>query len=557
MKEAFHAPPAYGCDTDWTEYSANDAAHVLFDYLKSLPPLIPSDLSCKLPALDDYIQNDYAPSDLASLQTYATCMRRMPENSRQLLLLLIAFLASQVGLAERYYPNDRGGFFNEVAACCSTVLSHALDHRRATFTLLVVNAGYFMGLANRRPPTYAEWNDLIAARTRLVNWRGALHQVETIELGRNCEAQPEASPSPDTPRTGLSGEEQEAPEEMATNAPTHEHVQESDHGDCDSDSDEPRHTPQSFAEDGPEADPGIQGLSMDNDEAASEEALKPPEREWTWESVQRKSGSPPNTVEASTVAAEDEIDSNSRDVDVRNPGVTPPEPAPLEPEIELLPQADPEREPEPPTVIDVNSLLDVVQLQHDDSIRANQDTTDEEMFIPLAPSPPLNPWEPGTVVDPIQTDWRQYLEGVSLPPSPRLETRVLRVQPPRFDITPVDDPFVAQNAFEEHLQQDRLALVQQARLKTPREADLECHADTEDSATRKRRHRRSNGSWISIPKEGRPRSAAGESVKSVKRKTNGKADEESRQTAKKGHKRSASSYGKPKGFRETFQDIFR
>ena len=175
----------------------------------------------------------------------------------------------------------------------------------------------------------------------------------------------------------------------------------------------------------------------------------------------------------------------------------------------------------------------------------------------MAPSPPLRPWKPPTTANYVENDWRQFLEGISSPPTPKLDTRVPRYPPPPLlDITPADDEFNLQDAFEKRLEQDGLALIQQRRLNTPREADLEVHADAEDSAARKRRHRRSNGSWISIPKEGRPRSAAGESVKSVKRKSNSKAEEESRQTAKKGHEKSASSSSKPKGFRETFHGIF-
>jgi hypothetical protein len=556
LKEAFHAPPTYGTEIDWTRYSAFDAAHVLFDYLKSLPPLIPSDLSCKLPSLDDYIQNEYIPSDLASLQIYATCMRRMPQNSRQLLLILIAFLASQVGFAERYYSNDRGGFFNEAATCCSTVLSHALEHRRATFTLLVVNAGYFMGLANRRPPTYAEWNDLIAARTRLVDSRGTIRQAQTEETMRDFRAQPEASSSPEPSQTDPSNERQEEPERINTHDHTHEQVEEIDHDDRGSTSDEPRHTPRSIVEDESDADQGLQGLSDNDVEAVPEEVLKPSEREWTRKLVECKGKGPPNKSKAPAVATEDDFDGDFHEVDTQNPQYTPPELALSAPEVEYLPQVQPELESEPLTMVDVPSHLEMVHLQYDDSISTKQDTTEEEVFIPLAPSPPLSPWEPPIAADSIQADWRQYLEGVSLPPSPRLDTRLLRVQPSRVNITSLDDSLVMQAAFEERLGQDRLALIQKERLSTPREADLEVHAGTEDSIARKRRHRRSNSSWISIPKQGRPRSAAGESVKSVGRKSTRKAEEELRRMAEKGHKKSNSTSSKPKGFRETLHDMF-
>jgi hypothetical protein len=483
-------------------------------------------------------------------------MRRMPQNSRQLLLILIAFLASQVGLAERYYSNDRGGFFNEAATCCSTVLSHALEHRRATFTLLVVNAGYFMGLANRRPPTYAEWNDLIAARTRLVDSRGTIRQAQTEETMRGFRAQPEASSSPEPSQTDPSNERQEEPERINTHDHTHEQVEEIDHDDRGSTSDEPRHTPRSIVEDESDADQGLQGLSDNDVEAVPEEVLKPSKREWTRKLVECKGKGPPNKSKAPAVATEDDFDGDFHEVDTQNPQYTPPELALSAPEVEYLPQVQPELESEPLTMVDVPSHLEMVHLQYDDSISTKQDTTEEEVFIPLAPSPPLSPWEPPIAADSIQADWRQYLEGVSLPPSPRLDTRLLRVQPSRVNITSLDDSLVMQAAFEERLGQDRLALIQKERLSTPREADLEVHAGTEDSIARKRRHRRSNSSWISIPKQGRPRSAAGESVKSVGRKSTRKAEEELRRMAEKGHKKSNSTSSKPKGFRETLHDMF-
>lgn len=547
LKEAFNEPPSYGAKVDWSKYTAADATHVLFDYLKSLPePLIPSDLSCKLPSLDNYVQRNYIPSDWSSLQVYAVCMTRLSEHSRQLLLILIGLLASQVDLAERNHCNDSDGFYNEAARCCYPVLSHPLENRLATFTLLIVNAGYLLGLADHgRRPTATEWNNFVEARKQLGRNREAddllREETKLKEAQSDIETKQEHLDvtSLNTPREQLEEEEQGSLHERAQLCSEHSDYQSrrKDGGEAlgyahhevveDIVPDKPRST------------------SLGNGGTTSNEVVKSPERGWVWEPVDHEDTEAVDTVETHVdrpAAKVKETGEEHHHLGASTPRLTPPlqsRPQSLREDVqEPIPAFKPPngKEAETPPVVSRNTF--------------EQDMRGEGVAesMPFFASPTSR--EPTVGEQSTEHDLQQYFEGWSMPSSPKRDIPPPPTVIPELNITSADDTVVVERPSSEHQQEERITITESVP-----NPDRVGETEAED-AVFVRRHkskRRSGCSHLSGASEARPRSSTGESVKSQRRHSN---EEETQQHVKKQHRKSNSSFGKPqKGFRKWFHGI--
>ncbi|KAH6629645.1 hypothetical protein C7974DRAFT_394923 [Boeremia exigua] len=280
-----------------------------------------------------------------------------------------------------------------------------------------------------------------------------------------------------------------------------------------------------------------------NDEVALNEKKKSPEQAWAWEPV-----SLADTDSAHEIPKVEEPEDELHHLRASILDPTPIRPQPPEPFME--PIIKPEMQPEPTFVVESLPYQEASEPRHNDWQAGKQDTLGQECSVK---SPPQTPKESLATVHAGENDWRQFLDGVSLPPTPKLQTKLPRARLPRLDITPADDAVIVETPLDEPSQQERL---------TPVEPPLEPHhagdAGTAESPTlRKSRHRKSGGSWISFANEGRPRSAAGESVKSERRRSKddkeAQAPQQHGEHSKKQHRKSNSWLGKPeKGFREWF-----
>lgn len=161
LKEEFKRPPMYGQHLDWTRYSPWDALNVLSEYLGGLlEPLISEELISNFPPLNDYQQLYYAPSEASLLDHYATQLRKLPSCNLHLLLYLVSFLATSVDTRAAKNWSDFG-WTNRAAAYYSSALCRDSAYRFETFTLLIVNAGYFLSSARGEVMPAAEWAAVI------------------------------------------------------------------------------------------------------------------------------------------------------------------------------------------------------------------------------------------------------------------------------------------------------------------------------------------------------------------------------------------------------------
>ncbi|KAJ8111650.1 hypothetical protein OPT61_g5809 [Boeremia exigua] len=535
LKEAFNAPPSYGIDIDWNNYTATDAIDVLFDYLKSLcEPLIPSNLSCKLPSLDSYIQRDYVPSDLASLHVYGICLAKMPESSRQLLLILIAFLASRLGCAEEFPDDNNDGLYDEVASQWGSVLSHPLDYRTATFTLLIVNAGYFLNRANGKPPTPAEWDTHIKSRASLIN----KNEVENIQQDEVQQRKAESMLEKDSAGAAMSSiseEQLQAPEHDSNHDGELETAKAYDYEDQRDGDEDPKHTHRPIVEDVVlEDEHRIELLPPDDDKTVLNRDMRLPERTRICETVELEDKELAHRNQTQSTAELEGTVNEVHLLSVSSPDLTP---------------AEPETVPASSSTARIAPYRESDEVLHDESCAGNQDAPRRNESVPAPP-------HPQTIQDPIATsdltgnDWQQYLEGVSSPPTPKLESRLSRPELPRLNITSVDDGVIVETPSVTFVQEGRL---------TPIEPPLEPNrADdakaAENTVHRKGNHRRSVSSGRSSTNGFRPRSSAGGSVKSEKRRSRDKdemqAVQKQRQDDKKPPKKPTGWFGRPKkGFR--------
>ncbi|KAF3040169.1 hypothetical protein E8E11_002511 [Didymella keratinophila] len=569
LKERFNAPASsYGINTDWSKYTAKDAIDVLFDYLKSLSEhLLPIDLSCKLPSLDNYLQETYVPSDWDSLQVYAICLAKMPDCNRQLLLVLIAFLASQVEHAQRTLGKHHVGLYNEAALRWGSVLSHPLDYRTATFVLLMVNATYFLRKANARSPTRVEWDALIRAREELISEAEDSPEYSAQSAEEEAVTDPNEEPAATTSLgiLELQAQVQLRGQECTSTQEQRDQCMEENHTDhCGSrDVSELEHRPK-LNDIVSEGGNDVRDLLVDSEERVVEEDVKAPEQRWSWEPLELDdteaddvSKGPRETQREET---EDELSgSGTSTADSELPQPLPPEPY-LEPGIHSF--------------VEFTAGEELEHLQNDDGDVEKQDTVDQSRIEP-AVSCPQTPQLPAVATDQSHWESMQYLDGVSRPPTPKLETKVYRTQPPKLNIvTPTDDAVFVDTPPDSQMQGTRLTPVQTERLSPLEPSTQPTHEDhgvAEPTVRRKRSHRRSGGVWTSHSNHSRPKSIAGESIKNEKRKSRDderrrskdegemqatQAAQKNDQAGKKQRKKSNASFMEPKrGFRDWFHGV--
>lgn len=570
MKEAFNAPiSSYGINIDWSKYSATDAIDVLFDYLKSLrEPLLPIDLSCKLPSLDNYQQRNYVPSDWDSLQVYAICLAKMPDCNRQLLLVLLAFIASQVELAERTLCDDHVGFHNEAALRWGFVLCHRLDYRTATFTLLLVNAVYFLRKANGKSPTHAEWEALIKVREQLVAEAEDLPLKSAVPTegeslaGLKYEAADTASPA----MPGQHAQDRlQGNESTSTEGHDNQRLRANDHANSRSDGDRSELRHQS---DGDNAASEVciepRDLPVNHGELAMEDEIKSPARGGSWELLDLENTVSEDMVKVCSAAHVEETDHGFQILAMPTPDGELPRPSPSEPPTD----------PEPGLAVkpSPDHAFGNLQLNDDD---VQQQAMMDRNGNPIQPvvSRPQTPAMPD--VGATQSHWEsmQYCVGVSSPPTPKSETKVSRTRLPELSIsTPVDDAVFVGTPSDDQLQEERLTPFQTERLsplEPPFDTGRRDQKDAEATIHKKRSHRSSGGRWTYHPNHSRTKSLGGESTKSEKRKSRDderkrSKDEEEMQAAQKNdqagrkqrRKKSNASLRYPeRGFREWFHGV--
>ena len=592
LKEAFNAPPSYGIDINWNDYTAADAAHVLYDYLKSLPePLIPSHLSCKLPSLEKYIQRNYVPSDPSSLQVYAICLARMPKINRQLLLFLIALLAAQAEFAERGYWNSNGGFYNEAAECWSSVLAHPLEYRLATFTLLIVNAGYFLGVENRRRPTPAEWNRIIEARANYA-------EMEEIKMLRGQEIKfteaHEANEATEQENTyaALLGDMGEDLQEQAQRE-----LQEREQGSIQHSAYEsgreneslPKHKYQPTVEDADSGlDDEIRTLSQDDTNAMSNETVVLSQQESAWQPVEHEftdtSEELVGHTEGPAVQVEGEDEDAYKEHRRQDDLVSSP-----------LPEVEPKPEPEPPVVLEpppANKEEDPwgggwgTAIGTSGTVEENKEKRHVEKEPPRPPQSSSPEPEVGADITGVvslsaqsspcgdpwgfpQTTKTKQAPSLAPPPDSEVihvvnateERRLDRqhqkkggrtVPEPMPEPNPVDvgkDIGEEDRAHQKHRQASEGHTVDIPPVTRSLEVD---DVEAEGTVRLQRRHRRSAGSYASVANETRPRSAVSGSEKGQGRQS--KDETEGQQHVKK-HKKVRSIGAPKKGFRAWFHGI--
>jgi hypothetical protein len=549
LKESFNAPASsYGIDIDWSKYNATDAIDVLFDYLRSLrEPLMPSELSCKLPSLDNYLQRNYVPSDLTSLHVYAIRLVQMPDCSRQLLLVLIAFLASQIECAERSLCDDPVGFHNEAARRWSPVLSHPLVYRTATFTLLMVNAGYFLKKANGQPPTHAEWDALIKARKELMSEADDLSEEfdQPTEAEHTVDISQESTntATPIIPEESMQDQRQDQ-NSASLDVPMPRQQKEISHRDGHGPGDDFKIMHQLAVEGAvSEKNRKKQTASVDNDELIPKEAANPSERPWSWQAIEHEDTKSVDTIEVYKAAHVQDIDDDFQTLHSATAG-----PMPLRP-----PPSEPTAESASPSKVRRPRQLGLEQSQHGDCKIEEQGTKEQTRLEQHASSHSQTPRTP------TENDWQQYFDGISSPPTPKSVTKLARTGVPRLNITTVDDAVLVEAPSGIRIQEERLS-----PMESPCEPERRDKGEAEATIRKKRSHRKSGSSWTSHPNHSRTKSLGGESTKSEKRKS--KDDERRRskddgeaqaaqkndQTVKKQPRRKSNGwFRKPeKGFRE-------
>lgn len=541
LKDEFNTPASYGIEIDWSRYTATDAIDILFDYLTSLRnPLIPSELSCELPPLDSYIQQDQMPSDMASLQVYSICLARMPKSSRQLLLILIAFLASQISCLEKLLQNDSDWLYNKAASQWSFIISHPLNYRSATFKLLIVNAVYFLSRANGKPPTPAEWEAHISARSELVarTTDKAAQQEKMQPRGFNSVAELQQVA---INMAALSVSEEQMQEQRLDQKQEQDTTQEGEHGDeRENDYEDrhgsgraPRHNNSPIVEyNVVKGDQQVGDLPLEDDEITLKERKRPPERLLAHRTVDSEDTDAADEPEPRFAAKAEETDDKFHHLGVPAPDLAP---------AQLPPPPPPESEQQsyPPSVMGV--LLSQEELQHNDW-PTRQDTLGQNDDLPLVSHLTQAPRKSTAVEPSIVHDWQQYLYGISRPPTPS-QKRL-----PRLNITPADDPVPVETTSDEPFQQERLTPIE-----SPLKPDQKRDFRAAKTPVRRKSHRKSWNGWPSSRTEVRSRSAAGESGKSERRRSK---DDERELRPRPDSKKKRSLFRKPKtGLREYIHGV--
>ncbi|KAF3041059.1 hypothetical protein E8E12_001248 [Didymella heteroderae] len=440
-----------------------------------------------------------------------------------------------------------------------SVLSHPLDYRTATFTLLMVNAIYFLRKANGKSPTHAEWDELIRARKKIVLEAEDLPKDLAQAIGEKSTADPKQkdadSASPGMPEDYTHGQLQ-GHGGASTEDQEDQREQEDDDTDRRGSGDGLQLGHQPNVEDTvSKEDKETQNMPVDNDGFALKEKVKPSERGWSWEPLDFQDTEFNDMVKIRTATEIGGSEDESQSLVVLTPDLHPP-------------PSDAQFEPDSCSIVKSSHDHGVEHLHHDDSNIVKQDATGQSHIQP-AVSRSQTPQEPVVAADINGTGWRQFLEGVSSPPTPKLVTKLPHAPLPELSITPVDDAAFIEAPFDDQLHEENLTPRQLGPMEPLPEQDRANHGEANATVRKKRSHRKSGGGWTSHPNHSRPKSVAGESVKSESRKS--KDDERKRNTdegaaetaQKQGHsgkkqqrKKSNGSFRRPeKGFREWLHGV--
>lgn len=570
LKEALNAPiSSYGINIDWSKYSATDAIDVLFDYLKSLrETLLPIDLICKLPSLDNYQQRNYVPSDWDSLQVYAICLAKMPECNRQLLLVLLGFIASQIEIVGRTLCDNDVGFHNEAALRWSFVLCHRLDYRTATFTLLLVNAVYFLRKANGKAPTHTEWEALIKVREELAAEAEflPLESAASTEGGLLSDLKHEAAHT-----ASLAMQEQHAQDQIQGNGSTraedkdNQRLRAKDYKDSHGNGDRSELAHQSDADDA--ASEGYNeppDSPVENSKLALEDETRSPARGRSLELLDFDDNGSDDMVKVCSTAQVEETDHIFQSLLMPIPDGESPRPSLSESPTDA----------EPGIAVEPSPDHALVNLQQNDDDVHKQTTMnrDQDPVQPVVPRP-QTPAMPGLGVNQSHWESMQYCVGISSPPTPKSETKVSRTRLPKLSIsTPVDDAMFVGTPSDDQSQEERLTPIQTEHLgplQPPFDLGRRDQKDAEATIHKQRSHRNSGGRWTYHPNHSKTKSLGGESIGSEKRKSrdeerNRSRDEGEMQAAQKNdqagrrqqRKKSNASFRNPeRGFREWFHGV--